>query len=108
MSLAGGRPWGRLDLGRDAGGPRWFLVFEDGRRDPVHAGSGLELRLGEHVVPVGFEASRGEARLTLPLGEDVDRGELEDPIRAPRLECRAIDGWHAVKLRRPAARGWRS
>lgn len=46
---------GRLELGEDGGGPRYFL---DG--DPVHAGTALELRLsGDRWVRGRFEVRWG-------------------------------------------------
>lgn len=44
---------GRLTLGEDAGGPRYFLGGE-----PVHAGTGLELMLEDETwLPGRFETS---------------------------------------------------
>lgn len=94
--------WHRLHLGSDEGGPRWFL---GGR--PVHAGTGLILRLPDGELPVTFETHFGEPRFTLRTGVEPWWDEDEERNDGPPLTC-TCDQW-AVKrleLRWPDRRPW--
>jgi hypothetical protein len=99
--LLGYEPHTQLILGRDGGGQRHFL---DGR--PVHAGSSLELLLGEAGwVRVRYEWSwQPDARPTahLALGVPAPARDLADgPVVSFALPERAILRWPQHR-----ERGW--
>lgn len=91
--------WDHLQSGRDEGGPRWFLA---GR--PVHAGTGLHLRLpGGQEAEVRFEQRFGDPVLYLATGRDPwwddDYEEWRDD--GPQLVCQPSTSWARIELRWP-------
>lgn len=84
--------WGHLELGKDSGGLRHFLC---GR--PVHAGTGLRLRLpGGHVVRVRYEGDWREGTvhplLYLSVGEN-DEVLLSEPSYGRGVLARLDLAW---------------
>lgn len=90
--------WGHLELGRDEGGDRWFLV-EGGRREPVHAGTGLVLRTLAGELDVRFETDLERQAVLYTSTDGVH--EIDDERVGGRdvITIRAVDGWKGIPLR---------